>query len=132
MGSRGARHRLSFLTPPPKEGAIVDRYRHLREHDLLKYVRIFAGGDGESHFEDCELELGETTFAPPAPPFLVSAPLVTSGNLFASMPRGWFGDWHPTPRRQFWFQLAGELEVEVSDGSKRDLGPGSIVLVEDV
>ena len=98
----------------------------------MKFVRIFSDRQGESHFEDGELQLADTDFAPPAPPFLVSAPFAASGSLFASMPAAWSADWHPTPRRQFWCQLSGELEVEVSDGSKRNMEPGSIVLVEDV
>jgi hypothetical protein len=98
----------------------------------LNFVRIFSDREGESHFEDGEIELAETAFAPPAPPFLVSSPFAASGSVFASMPVAWFGDWHPTPRRQYWCQLSGELEVEVSDGYKRQLKPGSIVLVEDV
>jgi quercetin dioxygenase-like cupin family protein len=47
-------------------------------------------------------------------------------------PSGWFGDWHPTPRKQFFFGLSGEYEVKVSDGESRVFGPGSVVLVEDV
>jgi len=98
----------------------------------VKFVRIFSDDEGESHFDNGEIELVETAFAPPAPPFLVSLPFAAASTLVASMPSGWTGDWHPTPRRQFWFQLSGKLEVEVSDGSKRSLEPGSVVLVEDV
>jgi hypothetical protein len=49
-----------------------------------------------------------------------------------TMPSGWFGDWHPSPERQFFFQLAGEIETEVSDGEVRRFGPGSIHLLDDV
>ncbi|NOR14063.1 MAG: cupin domain-containing protein, partial [Candidatus Aminicenantes bacterium] len=48
-----------------------------------------------------------------------------------SSPPGWFGDWHPAPRRQFIFMLIGELEVEVSDGEVRKFVPGDVMLVED-
>ena len=36
------------------------------------------------------------------------------------------------PRRQLIIHLAGEAEVEVSDGEVRRFGPGSVMLVEDV
>ena len=35
------------------------------------------------------------------------------------------------PQRQFAINLTGELEVEVSDGARRRLGPGDLVLLED-
>jgi len=34
---------------------------------------------------------------------------------FSTAAPGWFGDWHPTPRRQFFFLLSGEIEGEVSN-----------------
>jgi hypothetical protein len=98
----------------------------------MECVRIFSDTAGESHFDDVEIELVETSYAPPAPPFFVSLPFPSTSTLFASMSPGWFGDWHPTPRRQFWLQFSGLLEVEVSDGAKRQLGPGSVGLVEDI
>jgi len=50
---------------------------------------------------------------------------------FILFPSGWFGDWHPTPRKQVFFVLSGELEGRVSDGERRLFGHGSIVLLED-
>lgn len=98
----------------------------------MDYVRLYAGPDGVSHFEDIALELSEVAMAPPAPPFLASQPVDASAVLFCQSPPGWEGDWHPAPHRQFVLLLAGELEVEVGDGELRRFGPGSIVLVEDV
>ena len=48
-----------------------------------------------------------------------------------SSPPGWYGDWHPAPRRQLLFTLSGKLDVEVSNGEIRVFGHGSIILVED-
>jgi hypothetical protein len=44
---------------------------------------------------------------------------------------GWFGDWHPAPKRQFMIFIRGEIDVETSDGEVRRFGPGSVTLVED-
>jgi hypothetical protein len=38
---------------------------------------------------------------------------------------------HPAPRRQYVVHLAGEAELETSDGNHCRIGPGDIVLVED-
>jgi len=98
----------------------------------MQYTRLYADMEGESHFEDVEIELSEVDFAPPAPPLNLSPPVATTQCIFCALRAGWFGDWHPTPRRQFFFQFSGELEVEVSDGEVRHFLPGSIVLLEDV
>ncbi len=87
--------------------------------------------DGASHFSDEEMELRSSNFAPPAPPVDVSAFTPAKHFVLLHMPEGWFGDWHPTPYRQFFFWLSGETEVRVSDGEVRRFGIGSIVLVED-
>jgi len=68
---------------------------------------------------------------PPAPPISISEVFSAEGVSFISSPSEWFGDWHPAPRRQFIFMLAGELEVEVSDGEVRKFVPGDVLLVED-
>jgi quercetin dioxygenase-like cupin family protein len=98
----------------------------------MKMARIFSDADGTSHFEDVDIELTSAEYAPPAPPLEVSESIPVSGAVLASFRAGWFGDWHQTPRRQLYFQLSGRLEVSVSDGEIRILGPGDIVLVEDV
>ena len=97
----------------------------------MKYTRFFADGNGDSHIEDVEVELTSCDFAPPAPPLDLSLTTLATGVAFLCFPAGWDGDWHPTPRRQFLFFLAGEVEAETSDGERRRYGPGSVVLLED-
>ncbi len=97
----------------------------------MKYTRVYADENGESHFEDVEVELSSVDFAPPAPPLDLSAFAPATQYGFCRAPAGWLGDWHPAPRRQIIFYLAGEIEAEVSDGEVRRFGPGSVTLVED-
>lgn len=40
-------------------------------------------------------------------------------------------DWHHAPAPQFAINLTGYLQVEVSDGTKRKVGPGDLVFLED-
>jgi hypothetical protein len=96
----------------------------------LECVRLFADSDGESHFGDISVSLSNKDFAPPAPPMEVSE-VVEARHGFLRAPSGWFGDWHPTPVRQFMCLLSGTLEVRVSDGETRRMSPGTIVLLED-
>jgi len=98
----------------------------------VKYVRLYADDDGESHFETIEVELDPTDYAPPAPPINVSTPAPARQVIFLAVPSGWLGDWHPSPIRQFMFFTAGELEIEASDGEVRVFRSGDVGLGEDV
>ncbi len=98
----------------------------------MRYARLYCDADGTSHFEDLDIELQPVAYAPPAPPFGVSEAIPVSNVVLASFRAGWFGDWHPTPRRQLYFCLSGRLEVGVSDGEVRILEPGDMVLVADL
>jgi hypothetical protein len=97
----------------------------------VKCTRIFADAHGESHFDEVEMELEQTDFAPPAPPMYTSKFERAKRYGFLSSPTGWFGDWHPAPKRQVAFCLTGELEIQVSDGESRHVGPGTVILLED-
>lgn len=97
----------------------------------MQYTRLYADLDGLSHFAEGEISLAEIAYAPPAPPYFLSAPEAAKAVAVTEIPPGWVGDWHPSPKLQWWFQLAGEVEVEVSDGEKRRFVAGDIVRVED-
>lgn len=97
----------------------------------MKYVRLYSDEGGNSHFEDVEVRFESVDYAPPAPPLDLSSSTLASQLVFLRAPSGWHGDWHPTPRRQFFCLLAGELEVTASDGETRLLLPGDVALVED-
>jgi len=96
----------------------------------LEGIRLFADSDGESHFAPLGVELTSTDFAPPAPPLEVSEIAEVRHGFLRAAP-GWFGDWHPTPARQWMCLLSGVLEVSVSDGETRRIAPGTIILLED-
>jgi len=97
----------------------------------MKYTRIFSDKEGETHFKDVEIELEPVEFAPPAPPVNLSSFTLATQYAFCVFPSGWYGDWHPTPKKQTFLFLSGEMEVRVSDGEERRFSPGSIVLVVD-
>lgn len=94
----------------------------------MKYTRIYAGPDGESHLQDVEQEMKPGAYAS-----TMSEMIAAKGVIFRESDSGeYFIDWHNAPRRQFVVNLTGDVEIETSDGDKRRFGPGSILLAEDV
>ncbi len=98
----------------------------------MQYTRIYAGPDGESHFDDVTVALVAKDFAPPTPLLNVSAPIPAAQFVFITLPPGWYGQRHLAPRRQYWVQIAGQMDVEVGDGEVRRFNPGDVVLLDDV
>lgn len=99
--------------------------------NATRYVMIYADKDGESHFDDVEVELSSKDYAPPASPLEVSDAIEAQRVVFVGGASGWEGDWHPSPKRQFVFVLTGTVEVRVGDGEVRSFGPGSAFLLAD-
>ncbi len=97
----------------------------------MKCLRISADETGASQFDEVEISLREMNFLPPAAPLLVSEPIVSERMLFATLPVGWDGSWHPAPARTYFFMLSGQMEVEVPGGERRRIKPGDAVLLED-
>lgn len=97
----------------------------------MRYHRLYCDSDGESHFGEIDLELVEAEYAPPAPPLQVSEPVKAERAVFFRAPSDWVGDFHPSPRRQLYVGLTGELEVTASSGETMRFGPGRVLLLED-
>jgi hypothetical protein len=120
LGSPGV-----FANPAPEASPVLAR------DTLVSYVRIYADAQGESHFEDVNVELSLIEVAPGISPLFASPFAEASRYAFVSAPPGWREDWHPAPQRQFLVYLSGVTEFRVSDGEIRRLGPGTILLAED-
>ena len=98
----------------------------------VRYVRLYADASGDSRIErDLRAHVKQTDFVPPAPAIFVSAVEPASGYAFLIVPIGDFGDWHPSPKRQWIIFLSGQMEFEVSDGERYLGQPGAAVLLED-
>jgi hypothetical protein len=97
----------------------------------MKIQHVFSDAEGESHFEEIDVEMTPVEFAPPAPPLDLSEFRTAKKVAIGRARPGWRGDWHPAPARQLHFYLAGRIEGETSDGTRRTIGPGTVVLVED-
>lgn len=97
----------------------------------MRYARLYANDDGESHFDDIEIDLALTDYAPPAAPLSLSSFIRATQFRFMNAPAGWSSDWHAALARSVFFVLSGEWEVTASDGESRFFPRGSVLLVED-
>ena len=98
---------------------------------MSTYTRLYSDDQGESHFEDVEIDLALTDYAPPAPPLSLSSFTPATQFGFMNAPAGWSSDWHPAAARNIFFVLSGAWEVTASDGETRRFEAGSVLLVED-
>ncbi len=105
--------------------------QEIKVAEPFEYTRVYSDAKGESHFENVTIPFNLADFAPPAPPISVTDAINTAAFVLISSPSGWFGDWHPTPTRQYIIMISGELEAEVSDGEIRRFKKGDMVLLED-
>jgi hypothetical protein len=98
------------------------------EVSLMKYTRIYADSEGESHLQDVDQEMKPADHAS-----TMSELIAAKGVIFRESRSGeYFVDWHNAPRRQFVVNLTGEIEIQTSDGEIRRFAPGSILLAEDL
>ncbi len=88
----------------------------------MQIVRVYSGDDGESHFEDI------------APEEMVAiAKRLGEGDIQLNERQSpSFSDYHTAPRRQYVLHLLSGAEYETADGAKRQLGPGDILVAEDL
>lgn len=94
--------------------------------NLVKYFRIYADADGETHFEDLEFEMTNSRWDSNLTDLIPA-----EGIIFRTSTADQFIDWHNAPARQFVITLSGHAEVEASDGEIRQIGPGTIMLADD-
>ena len=99
---------------------------------IVNYVRLYTDEQGESHFEDLEIELASVDFAPPAGPLNFAPFLPVEQSRFLGFPVGWAGEaYHSVPSRQVFCVLKGEFQGTASDGTSRRFPVGSLLLQED-
>lgn len=95
----------------------------------MDYVRVYSDEQGETHFEDVAPEMIAERYA--GAEWLISQPLQVGELRFRHVTTEFPDEPHVAPCRQLIVGVAGEAEVEVSDGDVRRFGPGSVILVED-
>lgn len=93
----------------------------------MAIFRVYAGADGQSHFEDVEPKLqsqGDQS---------ASAELIPgSGIVIRRFAPTRSNPWHHAPGRAAVFTLSGAVDIEIGDGTVRRLGAGDILIAEDL
>ena len=93
----------------------------------MAIIRIHTGSDGKSHFQEIVPKLeprgdkSETAELIPGSGIIVRRFEPTRSN-----------PWHHAPGRYAVFTLAGAVDIEIGDGTVRRLGPGDILIAEDL
>ena len=60
----------------------------------MKIMRVYSGADGQSHFDEIEVEIEKLQPA--------------EGIIFRHVPPDYVNSWHTAPRRQYVINLSGE------------------------
>jgi hypothetical protein len=92
----------------------------------MKITRLYVDKQGETHFDDIEVEWKEQNKGGK-----MSARLPATGIIFRQSGANYDYDWHNAPRKQYIINLDAGVEITASDGEKRVLGAGEVFLVED-
>jgi len=82
-------------------------------------IVLYTAADGRARWRDEPIALPEGT-----PQALLSAVLPATGYQLRRSPVGFRSQWHCTPKPQWVFILAGEMEIGLQDGSSRVFRPG--------
>jgi quercetin dioxygenase-like cupin family protein len=98
---------------------------------MPKIWRVYSGADGRSRIAEMPLEM--KPFVDTEGAHGESAPTQSAtGITFRVAPPGYVLAWHCAPRRQYSISLSGTAEIEVGDGTVARIGPGDVVLAEDL
>ena len=97
----------------------------------MKYARIYADSQGETHFDDIEPQFQQREVVPGKPSIDVTQAMAADNVVFIRAPAGLTIDYHPAPSKHLLVVISGQWRMTVSDGETRQFGPGQTILVED-
>jgi hypothetical protein len=93
----------------------------------MAIIRVYAGSDGKSHFEEITPRL-----EPLGDRSEIGELIIGSGIVVRRFEATRSNPWHHAPGRYAVFTLAGAVDIEIGDGTVRRLGPGDVLIAEDV
>jgi quercetin dioxygenase-like cupin family protein len=93
----------------------------------MAIIRIATGADQQSHFEELQPRL-----VPQGDQSGTGELIPGSGILIRRFEPGRSNPWHHAPGRYAVFTLSGAVDIETGDGSTRRIGPGDILIAEDL
>ena len=106
---------------------VTDQSVVAQERTPIVVTRIYTGDDGKTHAENYEVPLNSPRGATE-----MADPIAVTNVQFRRTSPDYFIDWHTAPRKQFLVTLEGEVEIGTGDGLLHVLGPGDMMLAEDL
>lgn len=98
----------------------------------MHIVRFHHLPTGESRFQDVAVSLPDQTTDAEGNSYQLSRAIDAGVARFVVLPSGFAQGWHNAPARQFVVVMSGALEVETTDGEKRQWRAGAVFLADDV
>ena len=92
----------------------------------MRIHHLYTDAQGESHFKDIHED-----FTGGGAKGKSSARIPVKHLIFRETPADQDSDWHPCPQRQYLVNLDAGVQITASDGEKRHIGPGEVILLED-
>ena len=89
----------------------------------MKFYRLFAGADGQSHFEQPDSSKASKFFNHTG---------TATGLLFRNDFAPHIVNFHRAPRRRWVITLAGSVDIGLGDGTSMNFAPGDVFLAEDL
>ena len=93
----------------------------------MAIIRVYAGSDGQSHFEEIQ-----PRWEPRADRSETAELIPGSGIVIRRFEPTRSNPWHHAPGRYAVFTLGGAVDIEIGDGTVKRLGPGDILIAEDL
>ena len=112
-------HRRIHRSPPPTK------------QNPRTVMRLYSGADGQSHLTEMTLAMDD--FEDTEGAYGCATPWLSCDRLaIRQAPDDFSLGWHTAPRRQVLVQLQGSLQVTVASGDTAIVGPGDVLLAEDL
>ena len=98
----------------------------------MRYVHLRTADNGDSEFVESELPGKDRHVIDGVPPLKIAGPYDVSRIEFVQSTAA-VADWqhHVAPRSQWLLILSGQVAITVTNGERREFGPGDVILIED-
>ncbi|TWB40982.1 cupin domain-containing protein [Nitrospirillum pindoramense] len=93
---------------------------------MIRCIRLWTGPDGNSLFEEGELEIGAGLHGRAS-----GLPIAVHELSFQETATGGSFEWHQDPQPQFVITLSGTIEFEVKSGATFTIRPGDVLIAQD-
>jgi hypothetical protein len=111
--------------------ALYSRGDQGTSEDQVKISRFTPAPNGGSQFVDLDVAIDNAQTDAFGHTSHRSRVIPAQSTMVGELPAGLEQDWHPASRRQLLVILSGTLEVEASDGQKRQFRAGEVALADD-